>query len=493
MKVWVKVLLGILLSFMCVFTSLGYAGFTSQMLIAGSAELTPPEYDSIVVTNVRVVSSTASSQSTGVIPNTNVKFNWSAKKGNKIVYEVTAHNYSETETFVYTGAFYDSEYSSIGNKVTISSSSDANNTNKIPASSGTNYYEGIPVEPEQEIVFYVTCDFSAQVSGEMMINFKFIPVVYSVTYLANNEIYAIDCIVDNSIAYTVKKTGPDNGSMVFASWVNANGQAVSSYPAGNKNSYTLSAKWQNLYLIIFVDQNGDVLYQETLTSSSTKLSNEGQATVDAILAQLNAEVVGRDMKVTWSDYTINKPTSNITVRPVYTYSGNLQYTPVDEDGDGIIDYYQLDAVASLEENVLIFGEFNGLDVKVVNKLYDNDGTFDYSSGVKTVTIEEGVQILNHNSLAYTQSLNTVYLPSTITKMEKNVFSRNLFIGSNNDKKVLTIYYNGTMAQWKALVNASEDDWHNGLLKNSKVICTDGYFELTNVSILGKYTWTERPN
>ena len=199
------------------------------------------------------------------------------------------------------------------------------------------------------------------------------------------------------------------------------------------------------------------------------------------------------MKVTWSDYTINKPTSNITVRPVYTYSGNLQYTPVDEDGDGIIDYYQLDAVDSLEESILIFGEFNGLDVKVVNKLYANDNNFDYSSGVKTVTIEEGVQILNHNSLAYTQSLNTVYLPSTLTKMEKNVFSRNLFFGSNNDKKVLTIYYNGTMAQWKALVNASEDDWHNGLLKNSKVICSDGYFELTNVSILGKYTWTERPN
>lgn len=59
MKTWMKVLLGISLSFMCVFASIGYAGFTSEILVQGEAELIPPNAIFIVeITNVRATDAT---------------------------------------------------------------------------------------------------------------------------------------------------------------------------------------------------------------------------------------------------------------------------------------------------------------------------------------------------------------------------------------------------------------------------------------------------
>ena len=42
MKKWVKVVLGISLSFMCVFTSLGYAALSDNLTVTGEANVSPP-------------------------------------------------------------------------------------------------------------------------------------------------------------------------------------------------------------------------------------------------------------------------------------------------------------------------------------------------------------------------------------------------------------------------------------------------------------------
>ena len=57
---------------------------------------------------------------------------------------------------------------------------------------------------------------------------------------------------------------------------------------------------------------------------------------------------------------------------------------------------------------------------------------------------------------------------------KNAFSRNW----GNDKKAITIVYNGSLSEWKSLVANSHDDWDNGITTKdgSKVMCSDGYFE-----------------
>ena len=162
--------------------------------------------------------------------------------------------------------------------------------------------------------------------------------------------------------------------------------------------------------------------------------------------------------------------------------------PVDENSDGKTDYYRVEATAKLDANVVIPGNVLGIPVKEVEKLYSNNSNLDYSSGVKTITIQEGVEVLLHNSLSYTSDLQTVNLPNSLKELGKNTFSRNW----GDDKKELEIVFNGTMAEWKAV--KKDSDWHNGLKNGSVVRCTDGYFELDRGwTGLGSYDWEEHPN
>ena len=493
MKTWTKAVLGISLSFMCLFACVGYAAISGNLSILGTAEIEPPKYDDIVITSVVACSGTSATQTNSHVPLTNIKSTITGTAGQQIVYKITVHNYSKTETYVYSGAVYSPEYNSVGNKLTISTSADEANTQKIPASSGSNYYEGTPIAPDEEMVFYVTYTLNSKITaGEIMVNFSFKPVIYSVTYMNGNDIHAIDCITDNTVKYNTR-AGINKPGMSWVGWVNANAIAVSSYPAGNTNSYTLSAKWDNTYLIIFADADGTVIYEEHFTSSSTKLSAEGQAIVDAKLAELNAEAATKYMTVSWSSYTIAGAKTDITVRAIYTYSGYLNLEPVYElPDDGIVDYYKILAVNALPAVVEVPGEVGGIPVKVIERVANEEGENDwnnYADDVTTIIVGEGVETLVHNSLSYTPNLTTVYLPSTIKTMEKNTFSRNDILG--NDKKVLTIHFNGTMAEWKAVVANSNSSWAGGLKEGSVVNCTDGYFRYEKKNWYSSLSWVEK--
>ena len=492
MKAWKKVAVCISLSLMCLFTCVGYAAVSGNLSIVGTVHAEQPDFDSMVIDSVSVCAGTTASHSTQKLLPTNLRTNITGKAGDKIVYKITARNDSESNTYVFAAAQYDASFSAVGGKLNISTSADEQSRDKLPATSGVNYYEGTPVAPGEEIVFYATYTLTSNISGEeILVNFDFKPIVYTITYMNGNEVYAIDCITDNTVAYTVRTSGPSNGNRPFAHWLNANATPVYSYAAGNTSSYMLSAKWDSIYQIMFVDNDGNVVYQESFTSSSKALSSEGQAIVNARLAEFAAEAAKNDLSVKWADYTISGAKSDITVRLVYTYTGNLKLTPQDPDGDGNIDYYFVEAVDALQNPTVVPGEVNGIPVTTIVKLYKNENNFDYGSGVQVIEIREGVKEIQHNALAYTSSLNTVSLPNSLEKMGKNIFSRN----SGSDKKVLTVNYNGTMAEWKALVSNSDGDWHNGLETGSRIICSDGYFELTKSGILlwESYNWREYPN
>lgn len=495
MKTSMKIAVGLLLSFMVLCTGIGYAALSSTLDIVANLELDPADLDEVVITKVEPLSSTTVNAETSsrVFP-TNVKSSITGSAGQRIVYRITAHNYSDTRSFVYTGIGYDSSYGGVVSRLSMSASMGEGNTQPLVNDTAATYTAGDPIEPGEDFVFYVTLTLTGSLSSaDLLLHYDFKQVMYTVTYMNGNELYAMDCITDNSVSYVVKGDGPDNGGKVFASWVNTNAVAVTSYPVGNTNDYTLSAKWDSVHLIIFADADGTVIYEETFTDSSTRLSDAGQAIVDAKLAELAAAAAADEMTVAWSDYNIANATSDITVRAVYTYTGYLSLTPVDANGDGITDHYQVDAVAKLTDPTRIPGRFNGLDVAVVNKLYLNDNNFDYGAGVNRIEVGEGVRIINRNALAYTSDLDTVTLPSTLEYMDKNVFSRNF----SSDKKVLTIEYNGTMAEWQELVNNSHEEWHNGLKTGSVVRCSDGYYQLTVKStmfgLIETYTWTAYPN
>lgn len=474
------VVLCVALSFMFCFISIGFAALTDTLSIEGTAIVEPMVFDTIVITDVTPVSGSVASESSQRVIPTNVKSQFTGSAGQAVTYKITVHNYSDTETFIYAGMTCSDVYAGVSSKLDVSASRDSANTDVLPNNVSANVIEGTPIAPGEEFVFYATYTLKESLSGdEILINYNFNTVKYTVTYLNNNELYALDCIVNNSIPYDVRSDYPASGQYSFAGWVNANATRVESFPKDNTTSYTLSAKWENVYLIMFVAADGTVIYEENFTESSTGLSAEGQTIVDQKLAELNAAAAAEHMTVSWSSYDIANATSDITVRAVYNYGGILGIVPV-YGGDGIVDHYEVQAVDdNLPEEIVVPGYVGGLPVKTVQRITNVAGSSDwdnYERNIKKIIIGEGVEELAHNSLSYTPNLEEVHLPSTLKKMGKNTFSRNDLFGI--DKKTLTIVYNGTLAEWNAVVAASDSNWAGGLKNGSTVKCIDGTLVLS---------------
>ena len=326
---------------------------------------------------------------------------------------------------------------------------------------------------------------------------------YSITYVNDNKVLDIIYVTDNSKAQTVandqamklvKEWAGKNitGSWEFGGWMNTGSTKMTEIPAGNTKDIVVYPYFNKPYTARFVDQQGNVVawcffHAEDLSKLDGALTEATKAIPSPGKDfALTWEVNANGTKVAYKDAKFASYEYDVTIYPVYNYTGKLKLTPVDEGNDGTIDYYKVEAVGVLDEVTTIPGYVNGVPVKLVEKLYENDNNWDFGSNVKTIIIEEGVQELAHNSLGYTEELTTVYLPSTIKKLNKNAFSRN----TGDDKKVLTIEFNGTMAEWQAILNNSASDWHNGLKPGSIVRCSDGYFkqEGTNYYVTMTYKW-----
>lgn len=448
-------------------------------------------YDELVIKKITTVSSSVASEESKIDPTTKIASTITGNYGQKIVYRMEAYNYSKTESFIFVG----SDNNNLSS-VSVTASIDQQGSDLLVDNLSSNAQSGTVIGPGEDFVFYVTYNLTSNVLAEnVLVNYVFKPIIYTVTYLHNNQTFATEYVTDNSYAYSVISQKPAQSGATFAGWVNVNAAVINQIPAKNTSNYILTASWDKVYLIIFADVQGNVLYEEQFTSSSTSLSQKGQAEVDRILAELNAEAKDKHMSVSWSDYEIKGAKGDITVKAIYAYNGQLNLVPIyEQPDDGIVDYYQVEAVDSLDSVVTIPGMVNGIPVKTVFRIANTAGANDYNNyaeKVETIIIEEGVEYLqipggndkvNTNALAYTPNLKLVKLPSTIKYIGKNTFSRNF----GDDKKVLTIEFNGTMAEWRAI--QKHEDWDHGLKRGSVVKCSDGYFEQTS---LLSTSWKER--
>lgn len=327
---------------------------------------------------------------------------------------------------------------------------------------------------------------------------EFVYPLFTVTYMVGEEVYLTEGHFDASVDYTV--IGAPSGNANFKQWVNANGVAVTSIPKTNKNDYTLYATWLNKYTINFIDTDGSLIYGEEFTEGASGISGNGQVIVDEWLANENQVENVSYIYVTWSSYDVAGATGDIIVRPVYDYKGYLNMEPVyEEPDDGVVDYYKVIAVDSLPAEVVVPGSVGGVPVREIIRITNEDGEDDWDNFEKTVTkitIEENIERLEWNALAWTPNLGEVNLPNSLEYMGKNVFSRNIALGGfgkGDDKKQLTINFNGTMQEWKNILANSSDDWDGGLKEGTLVNCSDGYFKLEKKNFLGSLTWKEYPN
>ena len=339
---------------------------------------------------------------------------------------------------------------------------------------------------------------------------------YMITYINDSEVISERYIKVNTSSVT--RDNPDaqkiaeawvkthvEGTVEFGGWMTAGSNKDTTIPAGNDDNVVLYPYFEKPYTASFVDQKGNVIawcffngqnkdvevLKNTLEEATKIIGEPGKDL--ALIWQVN----GSDVNVNNIATAINSRNEDVTVYPVYRYTGNLNLVPVDEDGNGSTDYYKVQAVDTLDPVTYIPGDVNGIPVKLVEKLYKNDSNWDFGSGVVEIHVGEGVEELAHNSLSYTKDLDVVYLPSTLKKLNKNVFSRN----TGDDKKQLRIEYNGTGEEFKTVMDNSTDEpgfpianyWYGGLKEGSTVVCLDGTYTLTKTgSLLRAGTWEFTP-
>ena len=344
---------------------------------------------------------------------------------------------------------------------------------------------------------------------------------YSIIYVNNDAVLSIQYVTEDMAKKTnpfipndeiakaaaeswVKAQGYNN--VVFDCWVTA-GSKKAEIPATNTENVTVYPSFTTPYTARFVDLDGNVLEWCFFNKTQSNIVATEQKAKELLPPQDESIVKFSNWEVHYYDnngdvvtevynsanFTGDHYKTDVTIYPVYTYQGKLDLEPVDSDGDGKTNYYKVVATSELDANTKIPGNVLGIPVLVVEKLYKQDGNTDYSSGVVTVEIQEGVERLEHNAISHTAKLQSVSLPSTLKYIGKNAFSRNNWLGGafdgNTDRKVLTINFKGTMAEWKAMEKDSE--WYNGLENGSLVICTDGEFKLEASGFLGLgQSWNE---
>lgn len=269
-------------------------------------------------------------------------------------------------------------------------------------------------------------------------------------------------------------TIPENAES-FLGWVTALGGEAPNSISKSMSLFPSFEYKETIYTVRFMDMKG-----ETLVASATfKESQVGQTASSVITApKTGPDLSGEDLEFTgwgvrtdsgvtaWDDYKL--PASDVTVYAQYEYSGKLNLTPVDTDGDGTVDEYQVDSAPGLSGTLEVPGYINGLPVAVIVDISDNGSVNGLlGDGITTVIFNEGTTTIKSGALAYTADLKEVVIPSSVTTIESNAFSSGwgAVIG-----KTVTITYDGTWEQFQGIV---KDRWANGLAEGSKVICTDG--------------------
>lgn len=315
--------------------------------------------------------------------------------------------------------------------------------------------------------------------------------VYSVTYMNDYKVLDIQYVTDNSKAFTtgsdqamklVKEWADKNieGNYEFNNgWMNAGSTKVPTVSAGNEKDIVLYPYFNKPYTARFVDTQGNVIawcffHEEDTTKLAAALEEATKQLPDpGTDFALTWEVHANGSATPYNDFKFGDCKMDVTVYPVYQYTGNLKLTPVDvEPADGVIDYYRVDATQNLSGTVNVPGKVNGIPVAVVQDLCYGSNVLNLNTSLKKVVFGEGVERIESKSIAFTSSLEEIVIPSTLEYIGKNAFASDGILsgGVASRYKTITITYNGTKAQWNQIEKA------NGWGKNVKeitVVCTDG--------------------
>ena len=170
MKAWVKALVSISLSLMCLFNCLGYASLSDTMKIGGEVKISIPS--GLFITNIKTRSTNNADKNTvSYVEYSTTVNSIISRKGNSagtVMYEITVFNNTEHE-YAYRGLYYMSSYGSNSYVSTSTSNSKLGVVVSFP--------NGSIVAPGESLTFTVTYTIGKSISASMdlstMLNFQF--------------------------------------------------------------------------------------------------------------------------------------------------------------------------------------------------------------------------------------------------------------------------------------------------------------------------------
>lgn len=273
---------------------------------------------------------------------------------------------------------------------------------------------------------------------------KIVNYAYTVTYMDRGEVFKVDYVENNSV-YTIKHTEyvPTRNDSDFKEWVNAGGTRAADIDIGNTTNVVVYDSWHSVYTARFLDQQGNVIYEEEFSTSQSKLNY-----VPDVPAVSGLDAVG------WDEYNLKTAEGDIAIRPVYKCNEYVKLTPIDENNDGITDYYRVDGsnISDTAVDITIPEEVNGIKVEYINTGAFADGR-----------------------------LRDVFVPNSIKMLGNNAFCAD----SRREYPMIQIIFDGTKAEWDALVKATEaagnTNWDDNIGAGSNIVFlreTDvGYYNM----------------
>ena len=293
---------------------------------------------------------------------------------------------------------------------------------------------------------------------------------YSITYMNNNQVLAIKYVTENGAVSTANGAAED----LVRRWADEN---LDNYQLDGWMS-TGSVKWETIskdntedvilypyflspHTARFVDLNGNVLAwcffneSDESTAEVVKAEMEASKNLPDIIGDLAFDywmVKNGDKEEAYDSSNFTRYTTDVTIYPVYKYHGNIRLTPVDSDGDGETNYYQIDGLS--------------LTVSEYNKL-----TAEEKKAYMTVNIPDevnGIYVTHIAGDAFSDfaDLEVIHIPNTVTYIGTNAFVK------KGEDEQITIYYDGTKAEWDAIEKNFADDWDKYIGTGSKIYFTD---------------------
>ena len=308
--------------------------------------------------------------------------------------------------------------------------------------------------------------------GVEIINYK-----YSITYINDGEVLDIIYVTDNSNPVDVKNDqakklvvewaeaniGEKDKDFTFNDeWMNAGSTIIKTIDAGNTENIVLYPHFNKPYTAIFVDQLGNVIswclfYSGNLGDIDTNrvkaeaaLTHPGEGfTFDYWEVHITDADGNTTSKTEYTKFDFANCTSDVTIYPVYKYNGDVKLIPVDSDGDGIINYYQVGGYSNPDgqDLVQIPESVNGIPVTEIS-----GGAFSSYDGVHSIIV-----------------------PAEVTYIGNNAFAEKWggLGGLGDSGETITIYYGGSYADWIAKEAKFGSDWESGVSSSTRIFFLNG--------------------